>query len=387
MEPKTLSPTFTVSLRGYDRMEVDEYLESLSDALGQVEHSREHARQLQAVIGKLKGRIIELEERINSDTPRTGAVLGERIGLLLRQAEDTAADTIRRGEDRAAELIADSNRKLADAEDEAAAMIARAEEQARRLDAAAKSEADEIIAEAERRATGRARDIEQWADQVISRTRADEARMRHDQDLERHRAMADLRDLAARRDAVAATLAELREALGNALGLVVGSPNAPDSPVAAEATVATNPIDSTVAFDSTPSPAPQGSPSSDSSPDAPGSTNLDDALSNTAGYTSNAHTIATPHGMPCAAPAPPDIDSDVDLELELELGGPHLSLIEGGFTPAHLYDAEADDDLASLDAPSHDDTLHADFADNAGSAKTTKATRAARSEPAPSKGR
>ena len=332
MEAKNLSPTFTVSLRGYDRMEVDEYLESLSDALGQVEHSREHARQLQAVIGKLKGRIIELEERINSDTPRTGAVLGERIGLLLRQAEDTAADTIRRGEDRAAELIADSNRKLADAEDEAAAMIARADEQARRLEAAAKAEADEIIAEAERRATGRARDIEQWADQVISRTRADEARMRHEQQVERQRAVAELRDLATKRDTVAGTLAELREALGNALGLVVDSPDAPaGSAVAPERSETT------------------GTTSS-----------LTEALIATADYASGAHAIASPHGMPSSAPAPPDIDSDMGFVVDLDsdeaegedvgdnddddngFDEPRLSLIEGGFTPAHLYDAEED---------------------------------------------
>jgi DivIVA domain-containing protein len=343
MEPKTLSPTFTVSLRGYDRMEVDEYLDSLSDALGQVEHSREQVRQHQAVIAKLKGRIVELEDRINSDTPRTGAVLGERIGLLLRQAEDTAADTIRRGEDRAAELIAESNRKLADAEDEAAAIVARADEQARRTEAAARAEADEVIADAERRATVRTRDIEQWADQTISRTRADEAKMRHEQDVERQRAMSELRDLAAKRDAVAATLADLREALGNALGLVVDSP----SPTVAASV-------------------------------APAS--LTEALHTTDGYTSQVHQTKAGHQMASPTPAPPDLDFDPILDAEADLmeyefdfdlsadempaGGtpgsseassledddasvPHLSLVEGGLTPVQLYDVEADATPAS----------------------------------------
>lgn len=342
MEPKTLSPTFTVSLRGYDRMEVDEYLDSLSDALGQVERSREEARQYQAVIAKLKGRIVELEEKLSSDTPRTGAVLGERIGLLLRQAEDTAADTIRRGEDRAAELIAESNRKLADAEDEAAAIVARAEEQARRCEAAARSEADEIIADAERRATIRTRDIEQWADQTISRTRADESKMRHEQDLERQRAIAELRDLAAKRDTVAATLADLREALGNALGLVVDSPSAPA--------------------------ATSKSPAS-----------VTEALHATDDYTSQAHHTNPSYQIISPSPAPPDLDFDSSLddpgldgdtgpmggEVDFDLGGdvpvgdrapsalpsslgdadissPHLSLLEGGLTPAQLYDVEAD---------------------------------------------
>ena len=373
MEAKTLSPTFTVSLRGYDRMEVDEYLESLSDALGQVEHSREHARQLQSVIAKLKGRIIELEERINSDTPRTGAVLGERIGLLLRQAEDTAADTIRRGEDRAAELIADSNRKLADAEDEAAAMIARAEEQARRADAAAKAESDESIAEAERRATGRARDIEQWADQVISRTRADEARMRHDQEAERQRAMAELQALAAKRNTVAVTLADLRESLGTALGLVVGAPRNSISADTSEA-----PIGSDSDLDVTRS-GPSGT---DLPADASMPTTLTDALNATAGYTSSVHAIASAHGVPSPTPAPPEIDSDDEFEMALDLDSRRLSLIEGGFTPAHLYDAEADTEiLPAVDTESDIDMPDAQVLPSA------KAARGSRTQPAPSKGR
>lgn len=343
MEPKSLSPTFTVSLRGYDRMEVDEYLDSLSDALGQVEHSREQVRQHQAVIAKLKGRIVELEERINSDTPRTGAVLGERIGLLLRQAEETAADTIRRGEDRAAELIAESNRRLADAEDEAAAIVARADEQARRTEAAARAEADDIIADAERRATVRTRDIEQWADQTISRTRSDEAKMRRDQDVERQRATAELRDLAAKRDAVAATLADLREALGNALGLVVDSQSAPAS-------------------------APVGAAS------------VTEALHATDDYTSQVHQTKAGYQMASPSPAPPDIDLEpgmgaqgdqMDFEDDFDLAGgevsagdragssttsslaeadassPRLALLEGGLTPAQLYDVEADPTPAS----------------------------------------
>ncbi len=346
MEPKTLSPTFTVSLRGYDRMEVDEYLDSLSDALGQVEHSREQVRQHQAVIAKLKGRIVELEEKLNSDTPRTGAVLGERIGLLLRQAEDTAADTIRRGEDRAAELIAESNRKLADAEDEAAAIVARAEEQARRIEAAARAESDEIIADAERRATIRTRDIEQWADQTISRTRADESKMRHDLDVERQRAIAELRDLATKRDTVAATLADLREALGNALGLVVDSPPAPAAV-------------------------------SDSSNSSNSSNSLTEALHATADYTSYVHQAKAGYQIVTPSPAPPDLDLDPDLGDEAyisdgdgnprgeqtqepgvavdadgsslggaDLSSPHLSLLEGGLTPAQLYDVEADSEPA-----------------------------------------
>ena len=58
---------------------------------------------------------------------------------------------------------------------------ARAEEQARRIETVARGEAAEIVAEAEARATARTRQIEQWAEQVVSHTRAEEARLLHEQ--------------------------------------------------------------------------------------------------------------------------------------------------------------------------------------------------------------
>ncbi|MDE3204007.1 MAG: DivIVA domain-containing protein [Acidobacteriota bacterium] len=220
MESKTNVPSFTVSLRGYDRMEVDEYLDSLAEALGQVEEAEDRNRAMQAHIERLNTRIADLEERISKDVPRTGAVLGERIAILLRGAEETAADTIGRAEATAAGMIEKAREEVASAEDQARGAIARGEEQARRIEAAARAEAAEIVAEAEARATARTRQIEQWAEQVISHTRAEEARMLAEQKEKRERGEAELRALADQRDAVAATIAGLRESLGQALGLV-----------------------------------------------------------------------------------------------------------------------------------------------------------------------
>lgn len=217
MESKTNAPSFTVSLRGYDRMEVDEYLDSLAEALGQVEQAEERVHGLQAHIDRLNARIAELEDRIRSDVPRSGALLGERIAILLRSAEETAADTVGRAEAEATELVSKAREEVAAAEDQARGAIQRGEEQARRVDAAARAEAAEIIAEAESRASTRTRQIEQWAEQVISRTRAEEARMLKEQQEKRERGEADLRALAEQREAVAASIATLRDQLGQAL--------------------------------------------------------------------------------------------------------------------------------------------------------------------------
>jgi hypothetical protein len=115
------------------------------------------------------------------------------------------------------------------ADDRARGAIQRGEEEARRIETAARAEAAEIIAEAESRAATRTRQIEQWAEQVVSHTRAEEARMLREQQEKRNAALAELAGLREQRDAVAATLADLRETLGQALGLVV-PPVAPNPP-------------------------------------------------------------------------------------------------------------------------------------------------------------
>ncbi len=220
METKTHSPSFTVSLRGYDREEVDQYIDSLAEALEQVDDSAEHNRRLQAHINRLNARIKDLEDRINSETPRTGVVVGERIGILLREAEDAATETLTRSEANAAEIVAEAEAKRQEAEDALRAAISRGEEQARRIDSAARAEASEIVAEAEGRASARTRQIEQWAEQVISHTRAEEARMLREQQDSKRDARAELDALTRRQEEAAGTLTELRDALGHALGLI-----------------------------------------------------------------------------------------------------------------------------------------------------------------------
>jgi DivIVA domain-containing protein len=240
METKTQPPSFTVSLRGYDREEVDEYLDSLAEALGQVEEAEEHSRKLQAHVTRLNSRIKELEDRIRADTPRSGSALGERIGLLLHEAEEAAADAVQRAEAEAALIVAAAEARGAEASETARGMTERAEDQARRIETAARGQAGEIAAEAEARAAARTRQIEQWAEQVVSHTRAEEARMVLEQQRAKDAAAVELKSLADQRSDAIATLGGLREALGRAIGLVdKGSSSSPASgghPVSTETT-------------------------------------------------------------------------------------------------------------------------------------------------------
>jgi DivIVA domain-containing protein len=224
METRSHNPSFTVSLRGYDREEVDEYLDSLAEALEQVESAEEHTRQLQAHINRLNARIKELEDRLGSESPKSGLLLGERIGILLRQAEETAEDTVNRAEAQAAKIITAAEQRAEDADQVVRSAKSRGEEEGRRVEAAARTEAAEIIAEAEGRATARTRQIEQWAEQVISHTRAEEARMLQEQKSLRERFAAEMVDLQTQRTAAHRTLSELRDVLARAIGVVAPEP-------------------------------------------------------------------------------------------------------------------------------------------------------------------
>ena len=66
----------------------------------------------------------------------------------------------------------------------------------------------------------RTRQIEQWAEQVVSHTRAEEARMLREQQQKKIEALADLKRITDQRAAAAVTLTDLRGMLGRALELV-----------------------------------------------------------------------------------------------------------------------------------------------------------------------
>jgi DivIVA domain-containing protein len=225
METKSHSPSFTVSLRGYDREEVDHYIDSLAEALEQVDDSSEQNRRLHAHINQLNARIKELEDRIHAEAPRTGALVGERIGILLREAEEAAAETVDRAESKAGAILAAAEAKANEADEIIRAALARGEDQSRRIESAARAEAAEIVAEAEARATARTRQIEQWAEQVISHTRAEEARMLREQQEQRKTAKAELQFLNDQQGDASKVLTDLRESLGQALGLIEPSPS------------------------------------------------------------------------------------------------------------------------------------------------------------------
>jgi DivIVA domain-containing protein len=222
-------PSFTVSLRGYDREEVDEYLDSLAEALGRADQAEERCRRLQAYVGRITARVHELEERIRTEAPKSGAALGERIALVLRDAEKVASEHIASAESEAERILAEAAQKLSEAQAAVADAASKAEAEARRIEAAARSQAAATISEAEARAGARTRQMEEWAEQVIAHTRAEQARIGAANLRVRNELREELRALEAERERTLQVISDLREALGRAAGVAKnGQPSGPD---------------------------------------------------------------------------------------------------------------------------------------------------------------
>lgn len=208
MEARNTTPSFTTAIRGYDREEVDEYVDSLAKAMEDLEEAEEQNRRLQSHLSRLNARIHELEDRIKTETPLTAGALGERITLVLTEAE------------------AGASRTLEQAEAKAASRIEEAEAKARALETEAHNKQAALVADAERRAKARTRQVEEWEQQVVAHTHAQQAYQArvHKETEEAHQAR--MADLAAEHEAAITALRDVRETVDRLLRRVASSPAA-----------------------------------------------------------------------------------------------------------------------------------------------------------------
>src|SRR5262245_25356676 len=90
---------FTVALRGYDRQQVDTYLQRLTAALTQSEQARAEAeqrmndaqrrlRQAEQRLGGLEQKLTDQNKQIEENSRPTLSGLGTRVEQILRLAEE-----------------------------------------------------------------------------------------------------------------------------------------------------------------------------------------------------------------------------------------------------------------------------------------------------------
>ncbi|MGH9059723.1 MAG: DivIVA domain-containing protein, partial [Acidimicrobiales bacterium] len=211
------TPSFTVTLRGYDKDEVDEYIESLRDSQeGDAEalaDADSRVQFLDSEVQRMTGRVSDLERALRSETPRSIGGLGERLVLILDQAEAGANETVALAQSEADSILAaahqageaarhEAERTTGEAQARAANTCKTAEQTAWRLEHEAQLRADEILRQSEAQAEARIAEIEQWAAQVRAQITSDQVRAREEFARVKARRDSEIHDLISRRDAI-----------------------------------------------------------------------------------------------------------------------------------------------------------------------------------------
>jgi DivIVA domain-containing protein len=212
---------FDVVLRGYDRRQVDDYLDRVEAALNDAD--ARHAEDAQR-LGALESQVIDMHERLAdaerraAGRPEPAPVAGDRIAAMLRLAEEEAA----------------SMRAAAGAEAER--IIAEAQLQASQQSAKRSSELDkreQDIASAAEVASATRQQAKQHAESIRARAEEEAVAIRQEAQEELRRlhesgqleaaamtteARRQVEDLSRQRDAIAAQLQSLRDTLAGAVG-------------------------------------------------------------------------------------------------------------------------------------------------------------------------
>jgi cell division septum initiation protein DivIVA len=244
-----LAPEFAVTVRGYDRVQVDEYVDTLREWLGNATLRMEAAEgenaQLREQVMMLRNRLTQLDQQLGDTPPRSMQALGDRVTRILELAEEGA---IAVQADADAEAVSILGRARQDAVDlvraaqtrqvEMEAFIAGASEQAAALvhqaEAQGAEAAQRMLTEAEARAKASDAEAASREAQAAERARAIVA----DAEAERERTLAHLKEeqdaiaaelqrLSAERDEVRDGLTRLREHLHRTISDLASAPPPP----------------------------------------------------------------------------------------------------------------------------------------------------------------
>ncbi len=212
---------FDVVLRGYDRRQVDDYLDRVELALNDADarHAEDAQRltALEAQVGAMHEQLIDAERRADG-RPEPAPVAGDRIAAMLRLAEEEST-SIRAGATQdAARIVADaqalarqeSAKRTAEL-DQREEGIRTAHEDAEATRRQAQQDAEALRARAEEGATG----IRQQAQEELRRMHEAGQLEAASMTTEARR---QVEELSRQRDAIAAQLQSLRDTLSGAVG-------------------------------------------------------------------------------------------------------------------------------------------------------------------------
>ncbi|TFV45967.1 hypothetical protein [Blastococcus sp. TF02A-35] len=201
-------PAFRGSVRGYDRLEVDNYVAWAEGELAAAHREREHLLD-RLVAGAAE---LEISRRLLAERPPARPVVSDRVGEILRLAEDQAAEVLAAAE-------SEAGRILADARLEADARLRKAHE----IRELAADVADQLRADAQRDRAAAAAMLAQaggGAELLLREAAEERERLAAEAVRERDRLAAEVADLHRQREQARAALRELTDRLGEALRAV-----------------------------------------------------------------------------------------------------------------------------------------------------------------------
>ncbi len=227
-----LTPQFAVTVRGYDRAQVDDYVDTLrnwhGNATARMQAAETEAAQLREQVVRLRQRVADLEQQTGQEPPRTITALGDRVTRILQLAEEAAAET-------RTEAAAEARMIVSKAQDEAESIaratrarqvevdtfLTSATEQAQQAVQQAEQRASEagarLTSEAEARAAQRETESKERSKQIVAVAEANRARVLEQLAGEQTRARAHVDGLRTKRDEIRAGLSHLQESLTSIL--------------------------------------------------------------------------------------------------------------------------------------------------------------------------
>ena len=242
LQEETETHGFDVVLRGYDRRQVEDYVERVEVALADADrHHAEDGERLAALeqeLLSLQHRVTQAEEAA-AGLPEPASRVGERLATMLRLAEEEAEQIVTQAQERAAasttERTADLDRREADvagaataaeqtrleAQRDAEALRTRTQQEVQTLHADARRQADGLVAEAQAQADAVTARAQEQAALALQTAKEDvlilqeEARAKAVR--EREAAQQQVEDLARQRDTIAAQMQALQATLSAAV--------------------------------------------------------------------------------------------------------------------------------------------------------------------------
>jgi cell division septum initiation protein DivIVA len=162
-ETPTPSPRFATVVRGYDRLQVDDYVEHLHRWIEQADYRAQQcevaATRANSEADQMRRRLASVDAGTLTATPESMKALGDRVGNIMQSSFQAAKDLHRRAEDEArgraaaaeetaTQIIAEATLRAEELSRAAEDLFVQAQEALARADSVASREMDEAKAHA-----------------------------------------------------------------------------------------------------------------------------------------------------------------------------------------------------------------------------------------------